>query len=188
LFADLSLDLRRHCMSIIGPNGSGKTTLLQIILQERFPEAGNVVTDHVKIGAIAQGGTDWMLEESLILFLLMTTENLTLEKIECLLDRCKFPVALADRPLKSLSPGERVRAALICLFSKSPVVEVLVLDEPTYCLDFEANKALCEGLKAWSGGLIVASHDEAFLAQIGINCRLAFDGSGNHALTSASHD
>ena len=85
----------------------------------------------------------------------------------------KGRLALAQRPLRSLSPGERVRAALICLFQRDPPLEVLILDEPTYSLDLLGKKALTAALQAWPGGLVVASHDLDFLRQIGIEEWLA---------------
>lgn len=81
----------------------------------------------------------------------------------------KFPVALAERPLASLSPGERTRAALITIFRRSPPPDVLVLDEPTYSLDLVGQRAMMNALAAYRGGLVVASHDHAFLAAIGVD-------------------
>jgi ATPase subunit of ABC transporter with duplicated ATPase domains len=71
--------------------------------------------------------------------------------------------------MRSLSPGERVRAALIGLFQRSPAVELLVLDEPTYSLDLVGQQAITRALRAWPGGLVVASHDRAFLQEIGVH-------------------
>jgi ATPase subunit of ABC transporter with duplicated ATPase domains len=77
-------------------------------------------------------------------------------------------VALAERPLASLSPGERVRAALIALAARTPRAELLVLDEPTNHLDLLATVQLEHVLRKWPGGLLVVSHDHEFLTQIGI--------------------
>lgn len=79
-----------------------------------------------------------------------------------------FPLALAERPLASLSTGERARAALICLFRASPALKVLALDEPTSGLDLVGQRAMIDALRAWTGGLVVATHDRSFLAAIGI--------------------
>jgi ATPase subunit of ABC transporter with duplicated ATPase domains len=84
----------------------------------------------------------------------------------------KFPFALAQRPLTSLSPGERVRAALICLFERRPCVQALILDEPTEHLDFVGARALEAVLGVWRGGLVVVSHDRAFLDAVGVDQRL----------------
>lgn len=149
-----SLTGRHPRLAVTGPNGAGKTTLLESML------GGSA-----RIGSIAQGGADWMLEESLL-------SCLGAEGAERLVAQ-KFPLALAQRPLRSLSPGERVRAALICLFQRDPPLEVLILDEPTYSLDLLGKKALTAALQAWPGGLVVASHDLDFLRQIGIEEWLA---------------
>ncbi len=76
-------------------------------------------------------------------------------------------------PLATLSPGERVRAALICLSQRRPAPELLVLDEPTQDLDFVGLAALEAVLAAWPGGLLVVSHDPEFLEAIGVSRTLA---------------
>ena len=85
----------------------------------------------------------------------------------------RFPLALAGRPLATLSPGERVRAALICLTRRQPTPELLVLDDPTQHLDFAGLAALEAILAAWPRGLLVVSHDQGFLEAIGVSCTLA---------------
>lgn len=47
-------------------------------------------------------------------------------------------------------------------------MELLVVDEPTFSLDLVGLRALEEALRRWPGGLVVASHDREFLAEIGI--------------------
>jgi ATPase subunit of ABC transporter with duplicated ATPase domains len=93
----------------------------------------------------------------------------------------RFPLALAERPLASLSPGERARAALVALFRRAPAVEVLVLDEPTFGLDLVGQRAMTEALAAWPGGLVVASHDRAFLSAIGFDRVLELTGGSSNA-------
>ena len=43
---------------------------------------------------------------------------------------------------------------------------MLVLDEPTCSLDLLGQRALTRALKAWPGGLVVASHDRDFLESV----------------------
>mgnify|MGYP001556167584 CR=1 FL=1 len=166
LFDALDLSVERSRVAVVGPNGAGKTTLLQIIAGQRHPERGTARVEHAKIGRIEQGGRNWLLDASLHTQLL--DRGRTHAEIAQLLTKHRFPLALAERPLHSLSPGERARAALIALFARAPSVELLVLDEPTFGLDLVGQNALARALASWPGGLIVASHDQAFLDAIGV--------------------
>lgn len=163
LFERLDLALNRERVAVIGRNGAGKTTLLDIVAGRRAPDAGTAAIQGSRIGRIAQGGTDWLRDESLAELLTWEGSVATMTELWDILSGHGFPPALARRPLKSLSPGERVRAALIVLFRRPAPPEVLVLDEPTYCLDLTGRADLIRALNAWGGGLIVASHDRRFL-------------------------
>lgn len=169
LFQSLDVRLARERVAVIGPNGAGKTTLLDIMVGRRSPATGSASRDLSRIGAIEQGGANWMQHESLISLLGFEGPLGASTDLAELLVGHKFPLALAERPLRSLSPGERARAALICLFRRAPAVELLVLDEPTYSLDLIGQRAMTSALRAWPGGLVVASHDRAFLDAIGID-------------------
>jgi ATPase subunit of ABC transporter with duplicated ATPase domains len=174
LFASLDLRLGRQRVGVVGPNGSGKTTLLEILLGRRPPTAGSVVRDFPRIGSIEQSAADWMLDDSLLFVL--SLQGASADDAAKTLVAHSFPLALADRPLRSLSPGERARAALIALFRRSPAVELLVLDEPTFSLDLVGQRALTRALRAWPGGLVVASHDREFLAAIGTEAVIELGG------------
>jgi ATPase subunit of ABC transporter with duplicated ATPase domains len=113
------------------------------------------------------GGANWMLEDSLFDQLSMLGGSG--DNAAKLLASHKFPLALAERPLRSLSPDERTRAALICLFRRSPTIEAPILDEPTFSLDLLGQRALTNALRAWPEGLVVASHDHAFLSEVGVD-------------------
>lgn len=172
LFSELSLELGRQRIAVIGPNGAGKTTLLEIMAGQRRPHAGQARANAARVGLIEQGGRNWLLEESLSQHLQLSLGR-TPEQVAALLVAHKFPLALAGRPLRSLSPGERTRAALIALLSRSPGPELLVLDEPTFSLDLVGQRALAAALRRWPGGLVVASHDRAFLAELNVSQTLA---------------
>jgi len=165
----ISLELARQRVALVGPNGAGKTTLVEVMLGHRAPGAGSVLRDSRKLGSIRQGAADWMLDDSLLARLGEQEPTATEQQLAERLVAHKFPLALAERPLCSLSPGERTRAALICLFSRVPAVEVLLLDEPTYSLDLVGQRALVAALCAWPGGLVVASHDRSFIDAIGVD-------------------
>jgi len=167
LFEGIDLRLGRERVAVVGANGAGKTTLLRIMLGQRRPEHGTARAELAKIGWIEQGGGNWQLDESLRQHLLGL--GMSAEESARLLVSHRFPLALAERSLQSLSPGERARAALIALFARSPCVELLVLDEPTFGLDLVGLRALTRALRLWPGGLVVASHDRAFLDELRVD-------------------
>jgi ATPase subunit of ABC transporter with duplicated ATPase domains len=138
---------------------------------QRRPQRGFARLDCSRIGWIEQGGKNWLLDESLQE--LLTGLGLSADDAARLLVTQQFPLALAERSLRSLSPGERARAALIALFARAPAVEVLVLDEPTFSLDLVGLRALTRALELWRGGLVIASHDRAFLEQLGMDRTIA---------------
>ncbi|MCA9708589.1 MAG: ABC-F family ATP-binding cassette domain-containing protein, partial [Myxococcales bacterium] len=183
LLEGLTLSIGRERLGIVGPNGAGKTTLLRVMLGQRTPTTGTATQRLDRIGSIAQRAADWMSDQSLVSHLADRLEHPSLEAVAQGLLAHKFPLALAQRPLRSLSPGERVRAALLCLYQHVPAVELLVLDEPTDSLDFVGTAALQRALRAWPGGLVVVSHDREFLASIGIDQLLELDGRGGYHLT-----
>lgn len=174
LFGPLDMDLGRQRIAVVGPNGAGKTTLLDVLLGKRRPSAGSAWRDAERIGSIEQGGANWALPESLLDVL--GRRGVVRDAAAEILVAHKFPLALAERALASLSPGERARAALICLFSGSPTLELLVLDEPTFSLDLVAQRALVRALSAWPGGLVVSSHDREFLRAIGTDTVIELGG------------
>ena len=182
LFERLDLKLRRQRIAITGPNGAGKTTLLRVMLGHVAPTSGSVSARLDRVGSIAQGATDWKSGDSLMTHLEAVADSpASLEAVAALLVAHKFPLALARRPLSSLSSGERLRAALICVFQR-PGIELLVLDEPTDNLDLVGYSALRKSLKAWTGGLVVVTHDREFTDETGIDGNLVLDGHGVHEL------
>jgi len=121
---------------------------------------------------VDQEARNWCLRESLLELLCLRGAAQTLDEAARTLRAHGFPLALAERPLRTLSPGERLRAALICLLQRRPTPELLVLDEPTDHLDFVGTAALQALLSAWRGGLVVASHDRDFLDALGLVRRI----------------
>lgn len=169
LIDDLSLALGRERLAVVGANGSGKTSLLRVLRGEARPHAGTATVASARLGAIAQGAVDWCTEESVLDWLARESSLPSIEAAAQWVVAHRFPLPLAERPLQSLSPGERLRAAVLCLTVRQPAIELLVVDEPTDSLDRFGRDALVRALAAWPGGLVVASHDREFLARLGID-------------------
>lgn len=174
LFEDINLRIGRERLAIVGPNGAGKSTLLRVLLGELAPAGGHARCERHRIAYVSQNSTNWRQERSVRGLLGDAAPS---EDIATTLRAHRFPFALADRPLRDLSPGERLRAALICALAEACVPELLVLDEPTDHLDFVGLSALESVLRAWPGGLIVVSHDEDFLNAIGVDRRVELRSS-----------
>src|SRR5450759_1227608 len=83
------------------------------------------------------------------------------QRVEAALSGLGFNRSQWDRPPTNLSGGEQTRAALARLLLGDP--DLLLLDEPTNHLDLDALEWLEEHLGRRHGGLLVASHDRAFL-------------------------
>ena len=71
-------------------------------------------------------------------------------------------------PVGALSGGERLRATLACVLYAEPAPQLLLLDEPTNNLDLVSVGQLEAALNAYQGAFVVVSHDERFLAEIGV--------------------
>lgn len=90
------------------------------------------------------------------------------QQVRALLARFLFRGADADVPAAALSGGERLRAALATLLAADPAPRLLLLDEPTNNLDLPSLTHLVQALRAYRGAFVVVSHDERFLADIGV--------------------
>jgi ATPase subunit of ABC transporter with duplicated ATPase domains len=176
LFEGLSLEISRQRVAVTGPNGSGKSTLLELLAGVRHPQSGTAHSETARIAYIAQNAANWCLERSL-LHELIDGHLLDPEAAVTCIRAHAFPLALAERPLASLSPGERLRAAPICSLQRPSPPELLILDEPTGHLDFLGHAALQDVLTNWPGGLVVVSHDEECLSAIGVEARVTLAGA-----------
>ena len=164
LFEDVSFHLRRgDRMAIVGANGSGKTTLLRIISGQQQPGAGTVrLGTNVETASIEQA-LEQQLDFSQTPLEICGTSTMARTLLGCL----RVPAACLNRPLRTLSGGERTKVAMARILNSS--ANLLLLDEPTNHLEIEAQEALEQALRLYPGTVIAVSHDRAFLDALGEN-------------------
>ncbi|MFD4232001.1 ABC-F family ATP-binding cassette domain-containing protein [Streptomyces sp. NPDC058545] len=185
VFDDFQLAVGPGRTGLIGLNGCGKSTLLRLIAGELTPAEGrirtlgevgylpqNLVLDtalrvdaalgvadtRAALHAIEAGdvreewfaavGDDWDVEE----------------RARATLDQLGLGHIGLDRTIGELSGGECVLLRLAALLLARP--GVLLLDEPTNNLDLYARLRLYEAIDAWTGVLVVVSHDRELLERV----------------------
>ncbi|MQY10543.1 putative ABC transporter ATP-binding protein YheS [Streptomyces sp. RB5] len=162
-------------VALTGRNGAGKSTLLRTIAGQLAPVAGEA-TAHVPLRYLPQRldvlDDALTLAENVARFAPGATNN----QIRARLARFLFKGARAEQPVGTLSGGERFRATLAAVMLAEPAPQLLMLDEPTNNLDIASVRQLVDALSAYEGALVVASHDTAFLREIGITRWVRLDG------------
>ena len=169
LFGPLSFDVRGpERIAVRGANGSGKTTLFRLITGELEPSRGDMSrrTDRVAVLDQHVGLLDPAL--SILDNLRRLNPELTANEAHAALARFAFRNRAALQIARTLSGGERLRAAMACVFARPQPPFLLLLDEPTNHLDIASIEELENALKGFDGALITISHDDAFLQSIGI--------------------
>ena len=175
LFADNGIDLSirgPERIALTGPNGAGKSTLLRVIDGDLQPDAGTLVRADGRIAYLSQRldllDGDRTVADSLAAFAPSLSETRRMH----LLARFLFRRSGIHLPIGALSGGERLRATLACVLYAEPAPHLLLLDEPTNNLDLVSVGQLEAALNAYEGAFVVVSHDERFLAEIGVQRRL----------------
>ena len=151
---------------IVGKNGAGKTTLLKLLNGLLKPQKGNInIWSKAIIGYYAQE------QENILNFNRVIDEVMcpqyTEKQIRSILGRFNFSGDKVFQEVKTLSPGERSRLALLKLCMKKP--NLMLLDEPTNHLDLVTKKILADALKDYQGTILMVSHDLEFLGDFKID-------------------
>ncbi|MFI2346169.1 ABC-F family ATP-binding cassette domain-containing protein [Streptomyces sp. NPDC019443] len=167
---------------LTGLNGSGKSTLLRLIAGDLTPTGGTVRTTG-ELGYLPQNLVlDTALRVDQVLDIAGTRaalhaieagdpseEHFTAvgddwdveERARATLDQLGLGHVGLDRTIGEVSGGEGVLLRLAALLLARP--DVLLLDEPTNNLDLYARRRLYEAVAAWSGVMVVVSHDRELL-------------------------
>lgn len=167
-------------VALVGANGSGKSTFIQQLLDgtEASPDrpSGRIVTEFV--GHLPQRLDGLDEDASAIANVQEVAPATPAGTIRNQLARLLLRGDSVDRPVRTLSGGERFRVALAKLLLAEPPAQLLILDEPTNNLDIASVEQLAQALDAYRGALLVVSHDFAFLERIGVDTVLELDSAG----------
>ena len=150
-------------IALLGRNGNGKTTLARLLAAQLAPMDGAMnAAGKMKVGYFTQ----YQVEE-------LSTDDTPLEHmtrqmkgaspaaVRAQLGRFGFSGDKATTLVGKLSGGERARLALALITRDAP--HMLILDEPTNHLDVDAREALVQALNAYTGCVLLVSHDRHML-------------------------
>ncbi len=183
LFSDLNLHLNAEHYALVGRNGVGKSFLMSLLAGRRRASRGSV-TWHQTVLWLSQQAADVPdngtvaqylgVQETLAALLRLDTGEGSATDVEVVgeqwslrdtltsrLTQFELPWNCLDRPLATLSGGQRTRLALMAL-APSPE-HFLLLDEPTNHLDQDSRHWLRRWLFAHPGGSLTITHDQDML-------------------------
>ncbi|MCL1796165.1 MAG: ATP-binding cassette domain-containing protein [Clostridia bacterium] len=146
---------------LVGPNGCGKTTLLRAI---RDQAPGVTVSPGITIGWFGQETLDTLDPDKTLLDNVMEKSVLPAHEARTLLARMNLAAADMEKRPGILSGGERSKAALARLMAGNE--SLLLMDEPGNHLDLHALEALEEMLAAYTGSLLLVSHDRRMIDRV----------------------
>ena len=191
LFSSLDLNLAGGMrIGITGRNGLGKTTLLRIILGQHPPTEGEVRVGQLTEFNYVDQSRIQLREERTVLeevsdgseWVRWGDSRLSLRGY---LKRFLFTDDRIVTQVKHLSGGERSRLLLARILKLGG--NFLMLDEPTNDLDLPTLRVLEEALIAFTGCLMVVSHDRYFLNRVCTGI-LAFEGEGQVTYSVGNYD
>lgn len=165
-------------LRITGANGSGKTTLLEAIAHAGEADYLSPVQPAYRVDYCIEGAyipQRISLDPKLTLLQCVQQSNpgVSEQHLRDQLARLLFRRESVHHKTGELSGGERFRAAVAQVLLADPVPQLLMLDEPTNNLDISSVDWLVQALGAYTGALIVVSHDEDFCRRIRIDRTLA---------------
>ncbi|MEM9031227.1 MAG: ABC-F family ATP-binding cassette domain-containing protein [Pseudomonadota bacterium] len=153
-------------IALLGKNGEGKSTLSKLFTGKLDALGGRITrASRLRIGYFAQHQLDELhADETPIDHLRRHRPEEPPSKLRARLGGFGIGAAQAETVAAKLSGGQKARLSLLLATLDAP--HLLVLDEPTNHLDMESREALVEALTAYSGAVVIVSHDMHLLSLV----------------------
>ena len=177
-------------IGICGRNGLGKTSLLRIVLGQLAPTSGSQKTGVLtQFNYVDQERVQLDPEKTLLQEVAEGADTISFGNgklaIRAYLQRFGFDPKRINMKVKSLSGGEKSRLLLARILKHGG--NFLIMDEPTNDLDLPTLRLLEEALLAFSGCVLVVSHDRYFLNRVCTGI-IAFEGDGQVAYNEGDYE
>ncbi len=166
-------------IALLGRNGEGKSTLSKLLSGKLPTMAGEVTkSSKLRIGYFAQHQVDELhIDETPLQHVQSALPGVMPPKLRAKLAGFGLGADQAETEVRRLSGGQKARLSLLLATLDAP--HMLILDEPTNHLDIESREALVEALSAYSGAVILVSHDMHLLSLVADRLWLVKDGGVN---------
>ncbi|MHA6261706.1 ABC-F family ATP-binding cassette domain-containing protein [Arenibacterium sp. CAU 1754] len=164
-------------IALLGKNGQGKSTLSKLLSGRLELMSGKMTrSGKLRIGYFAQHQVDELhVDETPLDHLRRLRPSEAPARWRSRLAGFGLGPAQAETIVGRLSGGQKARLSLLIATIDAP--HMLILDEPTNHLDIESREALVEALTAYSGAVILVSHDMHLLSLVADRLWLVSDGT-----------
>ena len=163
---DVNVVLRKkEHLLLKGPNGIGKTTLLERLAENNTE--GATILEGVRVGYYRQDFSTLNFDDTVFDALINVMQIESEEKMRSVASMFLLGRDVMDAKIGSLSEGQKGLVAFAQLVLLEP--GLLILDEPTNHINFRHIPVIAKALKKYDGAMIVVSHVQSFIDQIGIS-------------------
>ena len=157
VLSDASIEIMKHEHVLFqGENGAGKTTLLRILLGLCVPDHGTLLRSNLSMAFAFQEEPALPFPAQEIADQLIRDGTINEADFYRHMKAFRNTAMLSSVPAEC-SAGQRKKFYVSIALARN--AELLALDEPTNHMDFGSVAYLLEQLKAYSGTLLVCSHD-----------------------------
>ncbi|WP_426104058.1 ABC transporter ATP-binding protein [Massilia sp. TSP1-1-2] len=178
-------------VGLLGRNGAGKSTLIECLLGLRETDAGTVTIfgDDVRnlsedvrarIGYVPQQSDlfEWLTARQLLAYFKALYPRWNSEKTDALLARWGLNERACNKPISTLSGGEKQRLSIIRALAHEP--DLLILDEPVSALDpvgrREFLRELIDGVIERDTTVVFSTHILSDLERVALDVAFLQDG------------